>query len=631
MSRRPVAIPLSLTLAALGSACGNDLTLPNEGEPATVEIIRGNLQNGTVGEALGDSLVVEVSDRFGNPVEGVTVTWSAQVGGSVDPAETATTADGRAGTQRVLGSEPSTYVTTARIEGIDQPVTFTSTGLVARLVITSEIPAIAVSGVPLSPQPTLRLEDLDGTPIAREGVEVTVAILSGGEGGSLEGATKVNSDASGEVAFTDLAISIGSGSAGARRLIFSAEDFAPATTGPIALGVGAPASIELAAGDDQTATVGEAVAVPPAVLVRDADDNPLSGIPVTFSVTGGGGSVAGSPSVTGADGIAAVGEWKLGPAAGENTLEAEVVGQDLSGGPVVFSATGEAGGVSADESSVAAGPATISASSGSSSSAITVTVRDAFGNPLPGVEVALAATGTGNTLVQPTGPTNASGVATGRLSSTAVGSRTVSATAGGVAIAATATVTVGPGSPTAANSSATVPGGTAGQTTSIEILLEDAFGNPAPGRASSIAVSISGANNVGSLQASDEGNGRYVASYNPFVAGNDLVDVRVGGAPVTGSPFTSAVVPGPVSPGASTAEVAWNFFSVDATVTARDAQGNPVGRGGDVVVVTLEGGTPVTATDLGNGTYTATVSSFGFPAVTITLNGSPISGSPFSP
>ena len=625
MIRRPVAFPLALTFAALASACGGgDLTLPNEGEPAVAEIIRGNLQNGTVGEALGDSLVLEVSDRFGNPVEGVTVTWSAQVGGSVDPTETATTADGRAGTQRVLGTQPSTYVTTATIEGLAEKVTFTSTGLAARLVLTSETPAIAVSGVPLSPQPTLRLEDLDGTPIAREGVTVTVAILSGD--GSLGGATTATSDPGGAVAFTDLAVS---GSPGTRRLIFSAEDFAPATTGPIALGVGAPASIELVAGDDQTATVGEAVPIAPAVLVRDADDNPLSGIPVTFTVTAGDGTLTEDTPVTGADGIAAVGAWKLGPSAGENTLEADVVGQDLSGGPVVFSATGEAGGVSADESSVTAAPAAISASSGSSSSAITVTVRDAFGNPLPGVEVVLAATGTGNTLVQPTSPTNASGVATGRLSSTVVGSRTVSATAGGVAIAETATVTVSAGSPSAANSSATVPAGTAGQTTNIEILLEDAFGNPAAGRASSIAVSISGANNVGSLQASDAGNGRYVASYNPVVAGNDLVAVRVGGVPVAGSPFTSAVVPGPVSPGASTAEVEWNFFSVNATVTAKDAQGNPVGRGGDVVVVALEGGATVTATDLGNGTYTATVSSFGFPEVTITLNGSPISGSPF--
>jgi hypothetical protein len=373
------------------------------------------------------------------------------------------------------------------------------------------------------------------------------------------------------------------------------------------------------------------VPIDPSVLIRDADGNPLSGIPVTFTVTAGDGSVDDNIPVTGEDGVATVGEWKLGPSAGENTLSAEVAEQDLSGGPVVFSATGAPGGVSAEESSVAAAPAAISASSGSSSSTITVTVRDAFGNPLPGVEVALSVDGTGNTLVQPAGPTNANGIATGRLSSTSVGSRTVSATAGGVALTGKATVTVSAGAPTAATSSATVPGGTAGQTTSIEILLKDAFGNPAPGRAASIGVSVSGANNVGSLPASDEGNGRYLVSYNPVVAGSDLVDVRVSGAPVPGSPFTSTVVPGPVSPGASTAVVNWNFFSVDATVTARDAQGNPVGVGGATVIVAPDGATPVTATDLGNGTYTAVVSTFGFPVVTITLNGSHISGSPFQP
>jgi adhesin/invasin len=333
--------------------------------------------------------------------------------------------------------------------------------------------------------------------------------------------------------------------------------------------------------------------------------------------------------VTGEDGVAAVGEWRLGPSAGENTLSADVSGQDLSGGPVVFSATGVPGGVSAEESSVSAAPAAISASSGSSSSTITVTARDAFGNPLAGVEVALSVDGTGNTLVQPGGPTNADGIATGRLSSTAAGSRAVSATAGGVALAEQATVTVSAGAPSAATSSATVPGGTAGQTTSIEVLLKDAFGNPAPGRAASVAVSVSGANNVGSLPVSDQGSGRYIVSYSPVVAGNDLVDVRVSGAPVPGSPFTSVVVPGPVSAGASTAVVNWNFFSVDATVTARDAQGNPVGVGGADVIVAAEGATPVAATDLGNGTYTAVVSTFGFPTVTITLNGSHISGSPF--
>jgi Bacterial Ig-like domain (group 1)/Filamin/ABP280 repeat len=628
MARRTSAFRLAPVLAALALALacgGGDLTLPNAGEPAEIEILGGDRQNGTVGEALGESLVVKVTDRFRNPVVGTVVTWSAEGGGSVDPVESVTGPDGQAGVTRILGPQPTTYFTLARVEALPDPVTFMSTGLAARLVLTSALPAIAVSGVPLSPQPTLRLEDVDGTPIARADVIVTVQIVSGG--GSLTGATTATSDADGNVAFTDLAIS---GSPGTRRLLFAAADaFAPATSPPIALGVGSPSSIEGVAGDDQTATVGATVTIDPSVVVRDADGNPLGGIPVTFTVTGGGGTVSGNIPVTGSDGVATVGEWKLGTTAGENTLSATVTGQDLSGSPVVFSATGVAGGVSAEQSTVTAVPATISASTGSSASTITVTVRDQFDNPLPGVEVALAVTGSGNTLVQPDGPTNASGVTTGRLSSTAVGSRTVSATAGGIAIEQAATVTVSAGTPSASTSSATVPNGQAGQTTTIEILLKDASDNPVAGRASSIEFSISGANSVGGLAASDQGGGRYTVSYTPQVAGTDRITIRVSGSALAGSPFPSQVEPGPVNPATSTAAISTSFFGVGAIVTARDAQGNPVGHGGETVVMTVDGGTPVTATDRGDGTYQAAAIDFNPEVVEIEMNGVPIKGSPF--
>jgi adhesin/invasin len=525
---------------------------------------------------------------------------------------------------RVLGPQPSTYFTIATVEGISDPVTFTSTGLAARLVLASELPAIAVSGVPLSPQPELRLEDVDGTPIVREGVIVTVQIASGG--GSLTGATTATSDADGLVAFTDLAIR---GSPGARRLIFAADAFAPATSPPIALGVGAPTTIAGVTGDDQSATVGAPVPIDPSVVVRDADGNPLSGIPVTFTVTGGGGTVSGNTPITGTDGVATVGEWKLGTTVGENSLSATVAGQNLSGSPVVFSATGVAGGVSAEQSTVTAAPATISASTGSSASTITVTARDEFGNVVAGVAVSLSATGSGNTLVQPTEATNAVGVTTGRLSSTAVGSRTVSAIAGGIAIVQTATVTVGAGAPSASTSSATVPNGEAGQPTTIEILLKDAIGNPAPGRASAIDLSISGANNVGARAATDEGGGRYTVAYTPRAIGTDQVTIRVSGAALAGSPFPSRVDPGPANPATSTAVLSVTFFGVGAIVTARDAQGNPVGRGGETVVLTVDDAAPVTATDLGDGTYQAAVFTFGPRVAEIEMNGVPIQGSPF--
>ena len=632
MAFRSTGLSLALALAALASACGgDDLTLPNEGQPAEVEISRGNGQNGTVGEALGDSLVVRVIDRFGSPVASVTVNWSAEGGGSVHPAQSVTAADGRAGTQRVLGPEPSVYSTIASVEGLSEAARFTSTGLTARLIITSQLPAIAVSGVALSPQPELRLEDADGTPIAREGVVVTVQISSGG--GSLEGATSATSNADGVVAFTDLAIS---GSPGTRRLIFAAEAFAPATSPPIALGVGSPSSIAGVAGADQTATVGQAVPIDPAVVVRDADGNPLPGIPVTFTVTGGGGTVTDNTPVTGEDGIATVGEWRLGPDAGENALSAAVVGQDLSGGPVVFSATGTPGAVSAEQSTVSAAPGTISSSSGSSASTITVTVRDEFANPLSGVEVTLAVDGTGNTLTQPSEPTNASGVATGRLSSTGVGTRTVTATAGGVGIEQTATVTVSAGTPSAATSTATVPNGQAGQQTTIEILLKDAQGNPVPGRANAIAVSITGANSVGGVGASDQGGGRYTVSYTPQVAGTDQVTIRVSGGALAGSPFASQVAPGPTSAAGSFAVVPSPvslFQGFTIQVNARDQFGNPVGHGGDPFELLIDG-IAQTLTDNGNGTYTASYGSFtlsvGTHQVAVNLAGSAISGSPYS-
>jgi hypothetical protein len=59
--------------------------------------------------------------------------------------------------------------------------------------------------------------------------------------------------------------------------------------------------------------------------------------------------------------------------------------------------------------------------------------------------------------------------------------------------------------------------------------------------------------------------------------------------------------------------------------------GNPLGRGGDLVVVTPEGSSPITASDQGDGTYRATWLPFtlGLVHVTITINGNGIHHSPF--
>jgi hypothetical protein len=74
------------------------------------------------------------------------------------------------------------------------------------------------------------------------------------------------------------------------------------------------------------------------------------------------------------------------------------------------------------------------------------------------------------------------------------------------------------------------------------------------------------------------------------------------------------------------------YFQIDAIVTTRDGQGNLLGRGGEQVSVLVDG-SPTPVVDNGNGTYTMLpVGTFNpSPTVTITLNGVPISGSPFFP
>ncbi len=99
-----------------------------------------------------------------------------------------------------------------------------------------------------------------------------------------------------------------------------------------------PTQMALNAGNSQSATVGSSVATAPSVIVRDANNNPVEGVGVSFAVASGGGSITGANATTNALGIATLGSWTLGATAGANTLTATVDG--LTGSPVTFTATG---------------------------------------------------------------------------------------------------------------------------------------------------------------------------------------------------------------------------------------------------------------------------------------------------
>jgi hypothetical protein len=115
------------------------------------------------------------------------------------------------------------------------------------------------------------------------------------------------------------------------------------------------------------------------------------------------------------------------------------------------------------------------------------------------------------------------------------------------------------------------------------------------------------------------------------------VAITINGTSIGGSPFASAVEVGAVSPASSTATVPGGTVGIPITIVvqARDAYGNPLEVGGEAVVVTVTGKNPtgpITATDGGDGTYTASYTPVekGNDKVEITMNGTPISGSPFN-
>lgn len=152
-----------------------------------------------------------------------------------------------------------------------------------------------------------------------------------------------------------------------------------------------PASIVALTGATQNGTVGVVVGTAPTFEVRNASGDALGSVPITITVTSGGGSLVGKPATT-AEGATSIGTWTLGSTAGAQTVT--VSRGSLT--PVVFTATaapGAATGVAitgGNNQSALAGAAVANAVQGS--------VVDQFGNPRAGETVSWNITGGGGSL-----------------------------------------------------------------------------------------------------------------------------------------------------------------------------------------------------------------------------------------
>jgi formylglycine-generating enzyme required for sulfatase activity/alpha-tubulin suppressor-like RCC1 family protein len=471
----------TLTFTATGLTTATAAVTLVPGVATTIAVTTGNAQSAIAGAAVATAPAVTATDADGNLVSGVGVTFAvASGGGALTGATQTTNATGVATVGSwTLGTAAGANALTATATGLTgSPLTITATGTagpVTKLGVATAPSASVPTSIAFPTQPVVQLQDANGNAVATAGTVVTASITAGG--GTLGGTATATTIATGAATFTNLSIA---GTVGGRTLTFAATGLTGATA-PVTVTLGMATTMAINAGNNASAVAGATTSQAPSVNVTDAGGNVVSGVPVTFAVATGGGSVAGPSQNTSALGIATVGSWTLGKTAGTNTVTATSAG--LAGSPVTFAATGTVG--PAASFAKTAGDSLIAVVGTLTASAPSVAIADANGNGISGVAVTFSVSSGGGSLTGANQTTSASGVAT-------AGSWTLGATAGINTLRAAANGI--PGSPLTFTATAILPPVASvnlspnpasvplGLTQQVTAITNDASGNRLTGR-----------------------------------------------------------------------------------------------------------------------------------------------------
>ena len=288
--------------------------------PATLTLVSGDNQQGDAGATLSAPYVVEVQNQVNTVLADVSVSFSVTAGGgSLSATTVSTDADGHAETTLTLGATAGTNTVAASVQGITSTITFTATANEAQIATTfTMVSGDGQTGSPgsvLAEPFVVKVSDQNDAPM--EGVTVYFTAL---KGGGLSG-TADTTDADGH-AETTLTLGTFSGTntveAGVwgitNRITFTATGVQTATT------------LTLVSGDGQKSTPSSTLDAFFVVKVTDQNGAIMADVPVTFSVTAGGGSLSTTTTTTNGLGTAQT-TLTLGPTQGAtNTVEASAEG-----------------------------------------------------------------------------------------------------------------------------------------------------------------------------------------------------------------------------------------------------------------------------------------------------------------
>jgi hypothetical protein len=333
--------PQQLTAAVLHPDTGQPLlsvgfdALAVADVAARIDVLGGQDQIGAPLEVLPLPLDLQVTDRYGNQVEGAEVeVTSSTAGAAFQPARFTTGPDGRAFVLWTLGLPAWQQEAVISVTGLAEPVAVHASRSPGNLAVDLALlsgdgqvgPVDAALPDPVVVQVTYR-----GVPVPGARVDFASALGSGAVAPA-SARTGADGTASASWAFGTVA--------GPNRVaadVLDPEAGLIATRQAVAQAdclAGPPASLTIQAGDGLVSPQWVHAYVPVRLLVADRFGNLAPGVEVTFTAVRGSGVVDPATATTDAAGVARA-QWEFGRTLGEELLEARVAGLL----PVQFHAT----------------------------------------------------------------------------------------------------------------------------------------------------------------------------------------------------------------------------------------------------------------------------------------------------
>jgi hypothetical protein len=272
---------------------------------ASISATTGTPQSATVNTMFGTALQATVKDASNNPLSGVTVTFTAPASGASAAFSGSTTATATTNASGIAiapaltaNGNAGSFTLTASAPGAGAIASFILSNLAvppASILATSGTPQSATVNTLFATALQATVKDAGNNPLG--GVTVTFAAPASGASATFSGSATTTATTNASGIATGPALTA-NGQTGSFALAASAPGVGSTANFNLTNLAVPPASILATTGTPQSAAVNTMFATALQATVKDAGNNPLSGVTVTFTAPASGAGAAFSGSAT---------------------------------------------------------------------------------------------------------------------------------------------------------------------------------------------------------------------------------------------------------------------------------------------------------------------------------------------